>query len=148
MGAMVKRHGFADSGCPIARSLDVVGEWWTLLILRDAVLYGPARFDALQRHLGISPNVLSTRLGRLVKEDLLSRRLYSHRPPRHEYVATDKGQELLPVLVALAAWGGRWVQGEPELSVLLHGKRFDHPVEPVMSCARCDAPVDSLHLAR
>ncbi|MGH9023471.1 MAG: winged helix-turn-helix transcriptional regulator [Acidimicrobiia bacterium] len=142
----MKRRTFADSCCPIARSLDVVGEWWTLLILRDAILYGPSRFDSLQRHLGISPNMLSARLGHLLEEDLLVRRPYSQRPPRDEYIATDKARELLPVLVALAAWGRRWVEGEPEMSVLLHGERFDHPVAAVMTCARCDAPVDSAHL--
>lgn len=61
-------------------------------------------------------------------------------------MATDKARELLPVLVALAAWGRRWVEGAPEMSVLLHGERFDHPVDAVMTCARCDAPVDSAHL--
>lgn len=142
----MSRRTFADHRCPIARSLDVVGEWWTLLILRDAILYGPARFDALQAHLGISPNVLSTRLSRLEREGLLTRRQYSDRPPRDEYVATDKAEELLPVLVSLAAWGRRWVEEETELSVLVHGDHFLHPIEPVVSCARCEAPVDSSHI--
>ena len=138
----MKRHTFADSVCPIARSLDLVGEWWTFLILRNVVLGGPARFDGLQRSLGISPDVLSSRLRRLVEEGVLVRRPYSER--RQEYLATDKGRELLPVLVALAAWGRRWVEGEPEMNVLLHDD--DHPVEPVLHCASCDAPVDAAHL--
>lgn len=140
----MKRHTFADSVCPIARSLDLVGEWWTFLILRNIVLGGPARFDGLQRSLGISPNVLSSRISRLVEEGVLARRPYSERPPRDEYLATDKGRELLPVLVALAAWGQRWVEGEPEMNVLLHDD--DHQVEPVLRCASCDAPVDAAHL--
>jgi DNA-binding HxlR family transcriptional regulator len=136
----MKRHTFADSVCPIARSLDVVGEWWTFLILRNVVLGGPARFDGLQRSLGISPNVLSSRLSRLVNEGILARQPYSGR--RHEYVATDKGRELLPVLVSLAAWGQRWVEGDPEMNVLLHDG--DHPVEPVLHCATCDTPIEHL----
>lgn len=139
----MKRHTFTDSVCPIARSLDLVGEWWTFLILRNVVLGGPARFDGLLRSLGISPDVLSSRLSRLVEEGVLARRRYSERPPRDEYLATDKGRELLPVLVALAAWGRRWVEGEPEMNVLLHD---DHAVEPVLLCASCDAPVDAAHL--
>jgi DNA-binding HxlR family transcriptional regulator len=140
----VKRHTFADSICPIARSLDLVGEWWTFLILRNVVIGGPARFDDLQRSLGISPNVLSSRLARLVEEGVLTRRQYSERPPRDEYVATDKGRELLPVLVALAAWGRRWVEGDPEMHVLVHAG--DHPVDPVLHCATCDTPVDAADL--
>jgi DNA-binding HxlR family transcriptional regulator len=138
----MKRRTFADSICPIARSLDLVGEWWTFLILRNIILGGPARFDGLQRSLGISPDVLSSRLGRLVEEGVLARRQYSVRPPRDEYVATDKGRELLPVLVALAAWGRRWVEGGPKMNVLLHND--DHPVDPVLHCATCDAPIEHL----
>jgi DNA-binding HxlR family transcriptional regulator len=140
----VKRHTFAGSVCPIARSLDVVGEWWTFLILRNVVIGGPARFDGLQRSLGISPNVLATRLARLVDEGILIRRRYCQHPPRDEYLATDKGRELLPVLVALAAWGRRWVEGEPEMNVLVHAG--DHPVDPVLHCATCHDPVHAAHL--
>src|SRR3954451_9147473 len=90
--------------CSIARSLEVVGERWTLLILRDAFL-GIRRFEAFQQSLGVARNVLQTRLTRLVEEGVLNREQYSDRPPRHEYRLTDKGLELWPVLVALLQWG-------------------------------------------
>jgi DNA-binding HxlR family transcriptional regulator len=144
----MKRRTFADSDCPIARSLDLVGEWWTFLILRNVIFLGPARFDSLQQTLGISPNVLSSRLTRLVEEGLLARRSYSERPPRDEYVVTEKGRELAPVLVALALWGQRWVEGEPAVSTLLHGDPLDHPLDLELRCRACDAPVDAAHLGR
>ena len=139
----MKRRTFEDSVCPIARTLDVVGEWWTFLILRNVVIGGPGRFDDLQRTIGISPNVLSARLTTLVDNGVLERRQYSDRPPRYEYVATEKGMDLLPVLVTLAAWGTKWVDGEPEVGRLQHG---DHAVAPTLACSVCDAPVDRGHL--
>lgn len=94
--------------CPIARALEVVGERWTLLIVRD-VLVGPRRFDQLQASLGIARNVLADRLNRLVEEGILERVPYSKRPPRHEYRLTDKGRELEPALSALRQWGDQFV---------------------------------------
>ncbi len=94
--------------CPVARTLDIVGERWSALILRDLFLQGPCRFQDLQTSLaGISPNTLSARLKRLEDADILERRMYAEHPPRAEYVLTDKGRELGPVLKALRAWGER-----------------------------------------
>src|SRR3712207_4660988 len=90
--------------CSVARALEVVGERWTLLILRDAFL-GVRRFDDFQRNLGIARNVLNARLQRLVEEGLLERRLYQQRPERYEYCLTEQGQDLWPALVALMQWG-------------------------------------------
>jgi DNA-binding HxlR family transcriptional regulator len=92
--------------CPIARSLERVGEWWSILILRDA-LNGLKRFDEFQRSLDIAPNMLTRRLRALVDAGLLERRLYQERPPRHEYVLTDSGRDFRPVVIALLAWGNR-----------------------------------------
>ena len=92
--------------CPIARSLERVGEWWSILILRDA-FKGVSRFDQFQKSLGIAPNMLTRRLNTLVDSGLLERRLYSEKPPRHEYVLTDRGREFRPVLWALMAWGNK-----------------------------------------
>ena len=92
--------------CSIAKTLEVVGEWWTLLIVRDAVL-GVTRFDDWQRRLGIARNVLSARLDALVEHGILERRSYQEHPPRDEYVLTRKGRDLAPVIEALRTWGDR-----------------------------------------
>jgi DNA-binding HxlR family transcriptional regulator len=92
--------------CPIARSLERVGEWWSILILRDA-LNGLKRFDEFQRSLDIAPNILTRRLRALVESGLLERRLYNERPPRYDYVLTESGRDFRPVVIALLAWGNR-----------------------------------------
>ncbi len=92
--------------CPIARSLDRVGEWWSILILRDA-FHGLRRFDEFQKSLEIAPNMLTRRLNALVEGGLLERRRYSLHPPRDEYVLTPLGDDFRPVLLALLAWGNR-----------------------------------------
>jgi DNA-binding HxlR family transcriptional regulator len=95
-----------DMRCPIARTLDIVGERWTILILRDLVVGGPRKFQDFERSLsGISPNTLSARLKRLEEAGIVERRFYEQHPPRAEYMLTDKGNELRPVLRALLDWG-------------------------------------------
>jgi DNA-binding HxlR family transcriptional regulator len=99
---------FAPFHCPIARSLAVIGDRWTILILRDLVRFGPRKFHDLERSLGgISPNTLSLRLKRLEETGVVDRRFYEQHPPRAEYVLTDVGRELRPVLKALFEWGER-----------------------------------------
>jgi DNA-binding HxlR family transcriptional regulator len=94
--------------CPIARSLDVIGERWTILILRDLVRFGPRKFQDFEQSLSrISPNTLSARLKRLEDAGIVERRFYEQHPPRAEYVLTEKGNELRPVLRALLEWGQR-----------------------------------------
>jgi DNA-binding HxlR family transcriptional regulator len=92
--------------CPIARSLDRVGEWWSILIMRD-VFHGMTRFDQFQKSLGIAPNMLTRRLKSLVEAGLLERRMYSEHPPRYEYLATDLGRDFRPVLWTLINWGNK-----------------------------------------
>jgi len=100
--------------CPIARSLDIVGERWTILILRELVRFGPRKFQEFERGLpGISPNTLSARLKRLEEAGIVERRFYEQHPPRAEYVLTEKGRELRPVLKALFEWGQRHTTYEP-----------------------------------
>jgi DNA-binding HxlR family transcriptional regulator len=95
-----------DLDCPIARTLDVIGERWTLLILRDLFTEGPRKFQDFQRSLrGVSPNTLSARLKLLEEHSLVKRRLYEDYPPRAEYLLTDKGRTLGPILKALLDWG-------------------------------------------
>src|SRR3954469_17449963 len=99
----MQHKSLAAMPCPIARSLERVGEWWSMLIMRDA-LHGMTRFDEFQNSLGIAPNMLTRRLNSLVETGLLERRRYSEHPPRHEYVPTDRGRDFFPVLVTLLTW--------------------------------------------
>ena len=102
----MQRKSFSDMACPIARSLEQVGEWWSMLILRDAFA-GKTRFDEFQQSLGIAPNMLARRLASLVESGMLERRAYSTRPPRDEYLLTERGRDFRTVLVALLAFGDR-----------------------------------------
>jgi DNA-binding HxlR family transcriptional regulator len=102
--------------CPIARTLEVVGEWWSLLIIRDALL-GAKRFDEFKRS-GISDNILSARLKSLTEARVFKRELYQSAPDRYEYVLTEKGRALAPVVLALRAWGRRWTKGTDSREVL------------------------------
>jgi DNA-binding HxlR family transcriptional regulator len=105
----MRKTSLAEMSCPIARTLDVVGEWWTLVIVRDAFL-GARRFDEFKSS-GIADNILAARLKRLVEQGVFERHLYQERPERHEYPLTDKGRDLLLVLGALATWGLKWNPG-------------------------------------
>ncbi|HXF30734.1 MAG TPA: helix-turn-helix domain-containing protein [Solirubrobacterales bacterium] len=99
-------HDYPNQGCSLAHSLEVIGERWSLLIVRD-VMNGNRRFSGIQASLGIARNVLSARLQRLIDEDILERRAYQESPPRHEYFLTEKGLDLWPALIALMGWGDR-----------------------------------------
>ncbi len=106
------RRDYPNQPCSLAHSLEVVGERWSLLIVRD-VMNGNRRFSGIRASLGIARNVLSTRLQRLIDEDILERRAYQESPPRHEYFLTEKGLDLWPALIALMGWGDRH-SGNPE----------------------------------
>ncbi|HVW32063.1 MAG TPA: helix-turn-helix domain-containing protein, partial [Acidimicrobiia bacterium] len=107
----MKRTEFASWPCSIARSVDLLGDWWTPLVLREAFL-GRRRFDDIQAALGIGRNVLTQRLRRLVEEGMLDRVRYQSKPDRYEYVLTEKGRDFYPVLAAMIAWGDRWLSGD------------------------------------
>ena len=117
----MRRKSFGNLQCPIARSLERVGEWWSILILRDASL-GLTRFDQFEESLGIAPNMLTRRLKALVEAGLLERRRYSERPPRNEYVLTPAGRDFRPVLWALLAWGNRHFAPEGASVVVVDSK--------------------------
>ena len=102
----MQRKSFSTMTCPIARGLDRVGEWWSILILRDAFA-GLTRFDAFQKNLGIAPGMLTRRLNALIEGGLLEKHRYSDKPPRDEYVLTPRGKDFRPVLLAMMAWGNR-----------------------------------------
>jgi DNA-binding HxlR family transcriptional regulator len=106
-----KHKSLSRHACPIARSLDRVGEWWSMLILRDS-LNGLTRFDQFQQSLDIAPNILTRRLAGLVADGLLEKRLYCLRPRRYEYVPTERGRDFKPVLIALLAWGNKHLAPE------------------------------------
>src|SRR5271154_7411044 len=116
--------------CPVARSLDRIGEWWSILILRDAH-YGLTRFDQFQKSLGIAPNMLTRRLNALVETGLLERRRYSEHPPRDEYVLTARGRDFRPVLWALLTWGNTHFAPEGP-SVVIVDSETGAVAEPMM----------------
>lgn len=120
----------------MAATLEVVGDPWTLLILRDAFL-GVRRFEQWQERLGVARNVLAARLKSLVAHGVLERRCYCERPPRHEYVLTPKGRDLHGVLLTLAAWGDRHVYGAPGGPVRYIHKACGEPFAPGLVCQAC-----------
>jgi DNA-binding HxlR family transcriptional regulator len=132
--------------CSVARSLEVVGEWWTLLILRDAFL-GVRRFDDFQRDLGIARNILADRLATLVCEGILERRQYADHPPRHEYRLTEKGRDLYPVVVSLLRWGDRWAADDAGPPVELEHRVCGHRGTPVLTCPGCGQEVAAREMA-
>jgi DNA-binding HxlR family transcriptional regulator len=126
----MQHKSFGTMPCPIARSLERVGEWWSILILRDA-LHGFTRFDQFQKSLGIAPNMLTRRLNALVEAGLLERRRYSEHPPRDEYVLTGRGRDFRPVIVALLAWGNKHFAPEGA-SVLLVDAQTGMTADPIL----------------
>src|SRR5581483_6988856 len=138
----MQRTTFADMPCPVARSLERVGEWWSILILRDA-FYGLTRFDEFQKSLEIAPNMLTRRLNALVEGGLLERRRYREHPPRDEYVLTARGRAFRPVMLAMLDWGNRHFAPEGA-SVQLVERATGRLAEPVLvdrvSGKRVDGP--------
>ena len=126
----MERKSFRKMQSPIARTLERVGEWWSILILRDA-LHGLTRFDQFQENLGIAPNMLTRRLNALVRAGILERRRYSERPPRHEYFLTQRGRDFQSVIVAMYAWGNKHFAPEGA-SVVLIDSKTGKPADPVL----------------
>ena len=126
----MQRTSFGHMQCPIARSLERVGEWWSILILRDA-FQGLTRFDQFQKSLDIAPNILTRRLNALVASGLLERRRYSERPARYEYLLTARGRDFRPVLLSLLAWGNKHFAPEGP-SVVIVDTKTGKPVDAVL----------------
>jgi DNA-binding HxlR family transcriptional regulator len=135
----MQRKSFGEMACPIARSLERVGEWWSMLILRDA-LAGLTRFDEFQLSLGIAPNMLTRRLKALVEAGMLERRRYSERPVRHAYHLTPRGRDFGPVLLALLAYGNRHFAPEGA-SVEVVDVTTGAPADPVLVDAGTGRPI-------
>jgi len=131
----VERKSFADMDCSVAQCLEIVGEWWSMLIVRDAFL-GVTRFEEFQRRLGISRNILQQRLSRLVDSGVLVRVPYSDHPPRDDYRLTDKGRDLWPVLTTMRQWGDRYAAPLGPPLQIVH-KACGSTCEAVLVCASC-----------
>ena len=139
MGRMLGKT-YDSQVCSIARSLEVVGERWSLLIVRDAVFGGATRYSDFQRSLGIATNILKARLDHFVATGIMRRHRYSEQPELYEYLLTDKGRALAPALVALSEWGDRWAtDGEPP--ILYRHSTCGARLTPQTVCDHC-GPVD------
>jgi DNA-binding HxlR family transcriptional regulator len=134
------RHDYEDQICSIAGALEIVGERWSLLIIRD-VLLGLRRFDELQRHLGIARNVLQARLERLLDHGVLEKRRYQERPERFEYFLTEKGLDLWPTIVTLMQWGDRYAAPPGGPAVLIEHRGCGGRVDEHRICEACGARV-------
>lgn len=135
----MQRKRFNTMTCPIARGLDRVGEWWSILILRDAFA-GLTRFDAFQKSLGIAPCMLTRRLNALVEGGLLEKHRYSDKPPRDEYVLTARGRDFRPVLLAMMSWGNRHFTPDG-IRVQMVEASTGVPADPVLVDRRTGRPL-------
>ncbi len=134
------RNDYRDQNCSIARTLELVGERWTILVLRDVFL-GVRRFDELQRDLGVARNVLAARLERLVAEGILEKVPYQERPPRHEYRLTDRGLDLWPMIVELMRWGDRHAAPPRARPSCIRHRDCGGVMGERRICERCGAPL-------
>jgi DNA-binding HxlR family transcriptional regulator len=131
----MKRTNFDDMKCSIASTLNLIGEWWTPLILRD-ILMGIRRFEPLLNHLGISRNILTDRLQGLVDNEILERRLYQQNPERYEYVLTERGVDLFPIIAAVMAWGDKWLSEDGVPTELIH-QECGKVAKAKVVCSKC-----------
>lgn len=133
---MGRTADYSRQSCSIAATLEVIGDPWTLLVIRDA-FQGVSRFEQWQERLGVARNVLAARLKTLVAHGVLEQRLYSERPPRNEYVLTAKGKDLSDVLLTLHAWGSQHLYGEVDAGVRFKHKTCGAELSPRLACSCC-----------
>ncbi len=132
----MERTSFAEMRCSLARGLDLIGDWWSPLIIRDLFL-DVARFDELVEDLGISRNLLARRLKSLAQKGVIERIAYQRRPTRYEYRLTAAGRDLVPAILALTAWGDRWAAPEEGSPILFVHKNCGHEFSPRVTCSAC-----------
>ncbi len=138
----MRRTRFDDAPCPIARTTDLIGDWWTPIVLREAFL-GRRRFGDFQKALSLSRDVLTRRLNRLVKEGLLEKRLYEAHPPRYEYLLTEKGRDFFPVLAAMWRFGSDWLwEAGSAPPVEMRDRASQRPLRPVVVDEASGEPID------
>lgn len=135
----MRRSGFDDMPCSVAQTLELIGDWWTPLLIRD-LLMGVSRFDEFQGRLGISRNILTERLNSLVANGIVERVAYQQHPERFDYRLTEKGQDLWRVIEALRSWGDRWAAPNGPPVELVHTS-CGHVTESVPVCAECGEPL-------
>ncbi len=133
---VMERTSFAQMRCSLARGLDMIGDWWSPLIIRDLFL-NISRFDELVEDLGISRNLLTRRLKSLVTNGVIERVAYQHRPVRYVYRLTEAGRDLVPAILALTAWGDRWARPREGSPILFVHKSCGHLFEPKVTCSAC-----------
>ena len=138
----MKWNSLADEACSVARAVAVIGDRWTLMILRDCFL-GVRRFDEFQGRLGISRTITAQRLKTLVDEGVLKRSPYQNRPVRHEYRLTEKGLDLYPMMMALVSFGDRHYASALGAPVLHRHKPCGHDFHPVTICSECHLPLQA-----
>lgn len=136
----MKRISFADTRCSLAQSLDMIGEWWTLLIIREAY-FGTRRFSDFQTHLGIARNVLSERLDRLVENEILQRVPVTPSSKRAHYRLTEKGRDLVAVVISLVQWGDRWVMGPDNAPIRMVDRATGEDIADVQVQAKDGRPL-------
>jgi DNA-binding HxlR family transcriptional regulator len=132
--------------CSVARTLSVVGDRWTMLILRDVFL-GIRRFEAIQQDLGLTPHRLSDRLRKLVLDGILRRVAYERRPLRFEYRLTEKGFDLYPLMATMTKWGDRWMAGRAGVPVELVHRPCGHTIKPELICPCCKSKIDAREMS-
>lgn len=136
----MKVNNLTDMPCPIARALGCVGEWWSLLIIRDAI-QGITRFDEFEKSLGISSSMLARRLSQLVEQALLEKHPYQQRPVRYEYRLTDKGRALYPIIIMLFDWGERYASPEGSHEIIMINRAENRPIDPIVVDRRTLLPL-------
>jgi len=139
----MSRADLSDMTCTVARTLEIFGDTWSQMIVREMFL-GSRRFDDLQQLTGVSPHTLSKRLKRLEAAEIIRRHAYSDRPPRYEYKLTERGRDLWPAIIALKAWGDKWLDGPATAPITLTHKACGQVTEPYLVCSACGEPIDAL----
>jgi DNA-binding HxlR family transcriptional regulator len=141
----MQRTSFAKMRCSLARGLDLIGDWWSPLIIRDLYL-GVARFDELVEDLGISRNLLARRLKSLARNGIVEQKAYQQRPARYEYCLTKAGQDLVPAILALTAWGDRWARPKEGSPILFVHTDCGQEFQPRITCSACGGVISSANV--
>jgi DNA-binding HxlR family transcriptional regulator len=136
----MSRSDLANQTCTVARAIEIVGDPWTLMILREMFL-GGRRFDDFLRQTGVAPHTLSSRLKKLESVGVIRREAYSVRPIRHEYRLTEMGRDLWPAIIALKNWGDKWFDKPHQRPIDIIHKGCGHIIQPGMACPECGEPM-------
>lgn len=137
-----ERGWFTNDMCAVFRAVEVLGDRWTMLVIREA-FFGVRRFDEIQRNTGMARNILSDRLSSLVANGILARRQYQERPARFEYRLTPKGLDLYPVLITLMTWGDKYIPAPGGPAVVVEHRTCGHETVPALTCTECGEAIDA-----